>query len=213
MEPPSPPSLPAGPSVAALQRLAQVLGSDVPLARQNRSRLEAARLERHEASQSRRFNNEVRDSLDHLYRFATASSPDSAIGHAHSIREHLRRASVESLEFLVEETLRRIRPLPFRWGLDRENMGEMVKRLLLVRLRHSTLTLEKIHEGQRELAAARQLKGCDMQGPTDHLVRALAHFKSAEALLNAGIWNHRASEVVWGLVFFAVGVVVSVLRH
>ena len=199
--------------------LYEVLTSDWVIAKDTEQRIRQKLRERRLGDVSRRFRNEVRDALDHLYRVSSATTRDEQEANINSIAEHLRRATVESLEFLVEETLARIRPVSVRWlaqSWRRTDLRftiwiETVRKLLLVKPRYSRILLRRIGQGKKHLAEARRAKGSDMRIARDGLYKALAAFEEAEEEIYAGKIRARLYQLALGAIFFVLGIGVTLL--
>ena len=191
--------------------LNKVLTVDWLTGKKNALRLQQELHDGGTGSLSRRFNNEVRDALDHLFRVAEAQDEKGRVANINSISEHLRRASVESLEFLVEQKLFRIRPVPSRWfweavqARDGRVIREFLKKLLLIRPRYNTMILRRIQEGQRSLAEARRQKGLKMTQALDALTKAYEAFVEIEQQLDGGAVNQRVFDLVARTVLLLAG--------
>lgn len=142
---------------------------------------------------SREFINETRDTLDHLYRVASENSGDVQRDNCSSMHEHLRRATVEPLEFHVEETLRKIRPLRiprnFKDFHDIRRAGlflwrEYALALFVIRPKFTTLILQEIILGKKYLVNARRGKGGNMNGSAENLISALRVFENVSRELD-----------------------------
>lgn len=93
-------------------KLLSVLLEAWPKAKESNQSLRELYDERGVPPLSKRFDNEARDALDHLYRIASSSNAQTQVANVNSIREHLRRGAVEGKEWLVEEELTVPVPLP-----------------------------------------------------------------------------------------------------
>jgi len=203
------------------QHLEQVLKELWPRAKEEAEQLNAKLKEKGFGALSRRFNNEVRDALDHLYRIANADSDGERAKNASSIEEHLRRGTVESREFLVEEQLAKIRPIPLHWDEetlkslyqhDRKALfGAVMRRLLFVWPRYDEEVLTLILKGQQCLASARQLKGGNSKDTLSQLNEAMEFFERAESHLYKDRLNLRFYDLLLAVIFLAVGILSSVL--
>jgi hypothetical protein len=198
--------------------LRKVLSNDWPHARDAESELQRLRIPGSRAC-SRRFNNEVRDALDHLYRIAVATDHNKEQANVNSIAEHLRRAAVETLEFHIEQQLSKLRPSHLRWALeslrDREFgiLGEVLAKSLYVRRRYTELALLELFRGQQFLAEARQTKGSEMETTRAKLEEAHDAFKRASAEITGGGVRSRLFQLLLAAAMCAVGLGAPRLIH
>ena len=190
-------------------RLVNVLVNDWTHARNAELELQKLRIPGSRAC-SRRFYNEVRDALDHMYRIADSKDPNEQGSNTNSIEEHLRRAAVETLEFHIEQKLSRLRPARLRWAKESlydgelRIVGEVLAKTLLISRRYDELTLKELFEGQRYLAEARQVKGAKMEDTRSKLQQADESFRRAAEAIDGGGFNVRVFELL--LMFSSLGI-------
>jgi hypothetical protein len=181
---------------------------------------------------SRRFNNEIRDALDHLYGMAASTVSAEQSMNLAAIREHLRRAVVESCEFLVEKQLLKVRPVPIgleylgirrgdrflreyivRLWTSRTLWWELLKKFLLIRGTYDRLVMEKLLEGKKHLIMARQSKGVDTEQVMASLGKALKCYDLAAEHIQGQAVRKRLVSVSQGVISIIVGILLAWVLH
>ena len=195
------------------KKLQKILTEDVwPYSKRTAQRVKELYRRRGAKALTQRLDNEIRDALDHLGSIASSGSVEDQLANCYSLCEHIRRATVEPLEFLVEEVLRRIRPpRPRKSNIERDPYGKRwlgIPRNVLIKIRidfclwreyittsfrirpeHTTIMLHKIIEGERHLVEARKAKGRDTQACVKSLGLALDAFDDVSMELKGNSSN------------------------